>query len=264
MAPDRAAADAGATPSAALWLTCRGLRRAGGRNPSAPHRLAVESDSVRLPRGHDCLGGVGEATLRKAHHNSRRAIIRPPQMRHFPAALASHTEPGARQPRLARSTRVRAAAAWGIIALAGTVLARAGVAQDRALVSERSLCASCRVELTQVATLGTRGELTVGQHSVVALGRDGRFYIGEPGERGTIAILDSAGHVLKTFGRYGDGPGEMRSIQAISVADGDTVAVFGARLTLFTRNGRFLSSRIVPGQFQIRSALPAGDRKSVV
>lgn len=80
---------------------------------------------------------------------------------------------------------------------------------------------------------------------VVALIADeqGSVYVADRGRK-QIAVFDSAGRLVRTIGRSGQGPGEFRSLTDLAWL-GDTLVVADLtqrRITLFSRDGRHLTA----------------------
>lgn len=139
------------------------------------------------------------------------------------------------------------------------LVATAG-AQQRTIIRDAPSCATCRVDARLIATLGAPSDSgTLGLHSSVVRDSRGVFYaiVEEPG---MVAVYDATGRFLRTVGRRGEGPGEFRSVSTIAVDAGDSLYVFGARISVFSPTGRFVRTRAIPGSFQVRAAaiLPVG------
>lgn len=67
----------------------------------------------------------------------------------------------------------------------------------------------------------------------------GRIYVGD-WMAARVAVLDSAGALVRTLGRKGLGPGEFRSIRGVQVLPGDSLMVYdpsAARLSVFPPDG---------------------------
>lgn len=100
--------------------------------------------------------------------------------------------------------------------------------------------------------------------SVVDVGElsDGALAVADGGSR-EIRIFDRSGTHRRTFGRGGEGPGEFRRIDAITILPGDSIAVWdsrASRLSVFTGSGepgRSLNLANVDGP-RVRDLHPAG------
>ena len=109
---------------------------------------------------------------------------------------------------------------------------------------------------------------------------DGRIVAANAGTS-EVLIFDGTGALLRRFGGSGDGPGELRRIDAVHLCGGDSIAVVdGSRLHLFDSEGTFLrraqfrlGERSMPvhgvstdcrrGMLQQRTRMPAVDRQGL-
>ena len=111
----------------------------------------------------------------------------------------------------------------GMMAWAGT--ARALQGQEVVRISSTPTCPTCRIEVRQVATIGSpEDSVSVNRQ----LRRNGRGeYVGV--SRWTpyaVAVFDSSGELVGLHGRAGRGPGDYARIEFVEVGPGDTVHVF--------------------------------------
>lgn len=67
---------------------------------------------------------------------------------------------------------------------------------------------------------------------------DGNYYVADRGNH-RVGVFDAEGNFVRTFGREGEGPGELRSPVLVEV-DGDEVMVFDNRTSIFRRDGTFV------------------------
>lgn len=114
-------------------------------------------------------------------------------------------------------------------------LAHAQVAPTR--IAEAVSCASCRITLSTVATLGDTdgpGELTTVPYGVRVDGR-GRYWLWGGDAAGGPPVYDTSGRFLRTTGRRGQGPGEFEGVIDAIPLPGDSVLVIDQvrRATLF-------------------------------
>lgn len=114
--------------------------------------------------------------------------------------------------------------------------------------------AGWRVAPIPVATIGTPSAFVGESGNDIALERvqsarflsDGRVVVADAGPR-EVMVFDTAGALVKRFGGRGEGPGELRSIGALHICGGDSIAVVDSRQTLhlfdsegnFSRRARF-------------------------
>jgi hypothetical protein len=99
----------------------------------------------------------------------------------------------------------------------------------------------CDLQLVPVATIADSGNIGPSLSSSVILHK-GRFYVAPTFNPYEIAVYDSVGALLHSFGRAGDGPGEIRDARKIHVA-GDTLFVNDtetSRISKFTSDGQYI------------------------
>ena len=110
-----------------------------------------------------------------------------------------------------------------------------------------------------VATLRT--EITIGQEngppeyilgnfSALTMGKDGSVFIGESSQS-TVQVrqYDAAGKYLRTFGRRGQGPGELRSVTDIGIHPDGRVLILDANrgyISVYAANGTFQTEWQLP------------------
>lgn len=81
-------------------------------------------------------------------------------------------------------------------------------------------------------------EYTFGDVTGVAVGEDGRIYVGDT-QALEVRVFSPDGAYLTRFGRDGEGPGEFRNISGVAPAPGGIAVLDGrlARVTVFTTHG---------------------------
>lgn len=121
-------------------------------------------------------------------------------------------------------------------------------AQSGAGRSDGIQCSQCTVQSRLIATLGRAADpvlLDIGSFAV----RDsqGRYYVAEPAEFGVVLAYDANGAYMRKLGRRGDGPGELTAVTSMAIGPGDSLYVFGTRLTVFSPLGVFARTAYVLG-----------------
>ncbi|MCX6559424.1 MAG: hypothetical protein NTZ26_02810 [Candidatus Aminicenantes bacterium] len=88
---------------------------------------------------------------------------------------------------------------------------------------------------------------------------DGGFYRGS-NQEGKIYKFDAAGKIVKSFGRKGQGPGDLLGVSALDILDGKFLVVFeGARfISLFDLAGTFIKKLPLNGAIYAMMALRNG------
>jgi hypothetical protein len=88
---------------------------------------------------------------------------------------------------------------------------------------------------------------------------DGSFYRGS-NQEGKVYKFDATGKIVKSFGRKGQGPGDLMGIGALDVLDEKTLVVIeGARsLSLFDLDGNYVKKRPLNGTTWAMAALHNG------
>jgi hypothetical protein len=107
------------------------------------------------------------------------------------------------------------------------------------------------------------GDNAFNQIRTAAIGDDGTIYVLD-GREGQVKMFDSSGKYLKTFGRKGQGPGELESPSALSIIRPKKeimVQEVSRRLSYFTLDGRFLRNQSMTNTWGLRAR---GDSKGNV
>lgn len=116
-----------------------------------------------------------------------------------------------------------------------SLIAIASVCAESPLVSQKVVtigsarrCSDCRIQFQQVAVVGKSGDpVAPMQRSKLAADSRGRIYVAPTYDAGVIAMYDSSGRFLRSFGRAGSGPGEFSAgITQIVVGPDDRIHVF--------------------------------------
>ncbi|MEX2610184.1 MAG: hypothetical protein WEA24_09585 [Gemmatimonadota bacterium] len=107
--------------------------------------------------------------------------------------------------------REKAVAGWCAVLAVVSALACADDAPPLSAV-DSAACETCSITLEPVAVLGSREDtIWPTQYSTLTQTRSGNFIMGALDHPVTHGIYDGAGTLLRTFGRYGMGPGEYSS-----------------------------------------------------
>lgn len=91
-------------------------------------------------------------------------------------------------------------------------------------------------------------DYTLTSVSSIEVGPDGEMYVAQSDE-GMVRVYDASGLYLRSIGRRGDGPGELRSVDAMGWK-GDSLWVVdipSARVTFFSARGRTLQAIAIRG-----------------
>jgi hypothetical protein len=147
-------------------------------------------------------------------------------------------------PALSKPVVIRACCA---LALASVAMSTAGAQTIRAERPDPTC--RCAVVLTLSAELGrARDTVAVSERSFVTKDSRGFFYAAPIHPQGTVARFDRSGAHVGTVGRAGSGPGELSSVQYVTVTPGDSVLVMEHnRLSLFSPEGLFARAAALPG-----------------
>ena len=104
-------------------------------------------------------------------------------------------------------------------------------------------CQSCDLDRAKIAELRAPIEAEPTLSSVVRQDGRGRFYVAPLVDPYKIAIFDSAGSYLGSFGQRGEGPGEFSEIRGLELGPGDTLYVLHAdRISIFSPEHTFVRS----------------------
>ena len=99
------------------------------------------------------------------------------------------------------------------------------------------------------------GDYAFNQIRTTAIGDDGTIYVLD-GREGHVKMFDASGKYLKTFGRKGQGPGELDSPLALSIVRPKKeimVQEISRRLSFFTLDGRFLRNQSMKDTWGLRA-----------
>lgn len=157
----------------------------------------------------------------------------------------------------------------GVIACQEVPPAPMGATEEaHVVVAGEPTCAGCRIELRELATLGSPGDPASvrpdGAARICLVARDGTggFLLSGPVGGGQIFSYGADGRWLRSFGRAGEGPGEFGRNLGVFVGAGDSIYVVDSsqfRVSLLDRDGRFVRSFAVPGPPVAYAALPSRD-----
>jgi hypothetical protein len=101
--------------------------------------------------------------------------------------------------------------------------------------------------LTQIDTIVTAASTSLSRPTEVTVGPDGLLVVVDYGAD-MIALLDSSGAIVRTIGRTGAGPGELRRPRGLRVL-ADTIQVLDSengRIARFSVRGEFLGADVMP------------------
>jgi hypothetical protein len=115
-----------------------------------------------------------------------------------------------------------------VAALAIPLVAAAQFQPTQVTVGPDPACATCRIELTKVVTLGrpTDSLTPFGAHLSVVRNAKGEYIVG-PSTSYSLIVYDANGRQVRSVGRRGPGPGEFRTTLMNHIAGrGDTLFVF--------------------------------------
>lgn len=149
--------------------------------------------------------------------------------------------------------RLRHPAAWGGLLVVALLAVPPGLsAQKTASVSGAVTCADCVITMDTVVTLGglyAEGAEALSRLTAVAIDSRGRILVTDHGYR-EIFVFDSAGLLLRTVGREGQGPGEYQRISHINVGP-QYIHVFEYHRgrTILDHDFGFVRRDLFPGQF---------------
>ncbi len=138
-----------------------------------------------------------------------------------------------------RSSRRRAVlVAW--LAIGTSAATGTATAQRLISIPTKPMCQTCTITLDSIAVLGANEDsVTLSRSSNVVRGSNGRFYVGPLYDAGKIAVYDDNGKFIHTAGRQGRGPGEVPTVDFLSIGPGDTIAVFApGKVVIFTEQLR--------------------------
>ncbi len=96
-------------------------------------------------------------------------------------------------------------------------------------------------KLQKVWEISQAGDQVLGGPGPIAVSDDGMLYVCE-GSIGMHFVFDQNGKLLKSFGRTGEGPGEVRSIREMYCINDKFIIMDSGRLHYFTRNGEYIKS----------------------
>ena len=88
------------------------------------------------------------------------------------------------------------------------------------------------------------GAITFGEVRSIAVDHWGRLYALDPQDF-TVRVFDSTGHLVRSLGRRGQGPGELETPQGIALGPDGDAYVYDApsrRLTVYDTSGEFVTS----------------------
>lgn len=79
-------------------------------------------------------------------------------------------------------------------------------------------CQDCDFVLDHVARIGSLDDpALLSPFSVIVQQRNGRFLVAPMSDPGTVGVFEPDGSYIRSVGRHGQGPGEMRSVRAVMI-----------------------------------------------
>jgi hypothetical protein len=145
---------------------------------------------------------------------------------------------------------------WRIAALAAgllftTILVEPTHCQEITAIPDEIVCAECRIDVELMFELGGPGDTTNIVHAnFLPMDSRGRVYYQSVYFPGSIVVFDAEGRHIKTFGREGEGPGELAAVAALFISPGDSLYAIDSglyRLNVFSPEFEFVrSARIDP------------------
>lgn len=109
------------------------------------------------------------------------------------------------------------------------------------------------VEELRIGSMMGEGPETLGRVGGILADEEGRIYVLET-QAQEIRVFDAGGLFLHTIGNEGEGPGELKQAAAMGWGpEGElkVVDMGNARISVFSRDGEFLTSQPQPGGFQM-------------
>jgi len=126
-------------------------------------------------------------------------------------------------------------------------------------------CARCEIRLETVAVVGAESDPhLISSSSFAAVDRSGLIYVAEGHSLGVVMIFAPDGKFSRTFGRLGEGPGELGALTSMSLDRGDTLYLFGNRVSLFHRSTGFVRSIQLLPVMPVHSAIPLREGQLLV
>lgn len=138
------------------------------------------------------------------------------------------------------------------MAAATWVTPTAAHAQKRVIIPDTPACPGCRLTLRKLVTLRDTDSVMLEDRIWLVQDRHGRFFVG-PTQRATIAIYDSAGQYVGSFGRAGRGRTAFEAPKPIHVDADDSVRVMD-RLRCAVFSPAFQEARLLRQQGDDRVA----------
>jgi hypothetical protein len=111
-----------------------------------------------------------------------------------------------------------------------------------------------------------RPESLLYRPSDILCGDDGRFYVEDVGNS-RIAVFDSDGQFSHAIGREGEGPGEFRRLELLSVSGGHVLVYDGSlrRASSFRTDGTLLQTHASPvSDYSVRGLYPLSEGRYLV
>lgn len=108
-------------------------------------------------------------------------------------------------------------------------------------------------EEIRIGSMMGEGPETLGRVGDLLADAEGRIYVLET-QAQEIRVFDADGRFLHTIGHEGEGPGELKQAAAMGWGPGGELKVAdmgNARISVFNRDGEFLTSQPQPGGFQM-------------
>jgi hypothetical protein len=140
-----------------------------------------------------------------------------------------------------------------------------GDAQDAVQIGRPMLCPECVITADSISTIGIEdtmpGALAEWPMSAVATARD-EVVVPAVGQRGTLGVYGLvSGRFERSFGRWGEGPGEYQNPRTVGRGLGDTLLVYDSnlrRISVLDADYKFVRSYPAPAYVNSFITDPAG------
>ncbi len=121
---------------------------------------------------------------------------------------------------------------------------------------DKPLKGKWNLQLKKVWQVDEAGQDSFAEVQAIRIGPAGRIFI-QDRKNFKIYLFDEEGKFIKSFGKRGEGPGEIKRMRGLQVVEDNIVAMDAGRVHFFDKNGKFVTTKLTPASLTARAFITA-------